>query len=489
MIDFDRYLICSQAGGLALTLLASSAAFAQHVWFDPRLELKLGVSDNSELTEADRRFDGVLNVSPGLNTRIEGHRLQAAIDYSYDYLYFLSDGGDEGRHNLFGTLDAEVIDDHFNITSRGSLRQVFLDRGGAFSNSIVNRTTNRRLVQTYTAKGTAKGGFRDFADWLASYRFGLTLSPADDLTDDTISARFSDTTTHEFAASIGSGDRFNNLEWRISGSSQKSLRSLDVNDYENERVAGELTLKFNRHFQLLGAYGVTRNSFELEELSADGSFWDAGFRWTPGPKLDVTVKAGEEGVRQTWFGRLQYFFGLRLDLLATYTDTLTSNSIVLADNLQSFQFNDQQGIIDGQGLPIDESDPNFSLTDVDFRRQNANAVLTWRHKRSQVYVSGNMEWRTFDDGSGMASTWGVSSGFDHKINEHTDLTGTISYRQSRFEDSIRVDNYYVANLDWSRTLSRDFTFSVQYSHTQRQSNEQGADLMENALTLYLRGTF
>lgn len=489
MAAFARYVICLQAGAGALVLAASTDATAQHIWFDPRLELKMGVTDNSLLTETDRQFDGVFNVAPGLNTRIEGRKLQAAVDYSYDYLYFLSDGSNEGRHNLFGTLDADVIDDHLSVSSRASLRQVFFDRGGAFSNSIANKSTNRRLVQNYTASANARGGWRDFADWRASYRFGLTLSPADDLTDDTITTRFSDTTTHEFRASVGSGDRFNNLEWRVFGSSQKSLRSLDVNDFLNERVAGELTLKFNRHFQLLGSYGVSRNSFELDTLANDGPFWDAGFRWTPGPKLDLTIKTGEEGPRQTWYGRMQYFFSVRLDLVTTYTDTLTSNSIVLADNLQTFQFNDQQGIIDSNGLPIDESDPNFSLTDVDFRRRNANAVLTWRHRRSQVYISANRERRTFDDGSGTAGSWGVSSGFEHQINEHTDLQGTFSYRQSRFEDNIRVDNFYVASLDWSRTLSRDFTFSVQYSHTQRLSNEPGADLMENALTLYLRGTF
>ncbi|NVJ69300.1 MAG: TIGR03016 family PEP-CTERM system-associated outer membrane protein [Alphaproteobacteria bacterium] len=463
--------------------------YAQHVWIDPRAEAKLAFSDNSLLSESDRKFDAVLNVSPGLNARVEGRTLRGALDYSYDYLKFLSDGSTEGRHNLFGTFDMEPWKDHLTLNSRASLRQVFLDRGGSLSKSIANKSTNRRLVQNYTGSAILKGTVRNVADWRFSYRYGLTLSPADNLADETLTTNFSDTQTHEFRASIGSGARFNNLEWRVAASSQRTRRSLNVNDFKDERVSGELTLKFNRHFALLGSYGFARNDFQSTELAVDGRSWDVGFRFTPGRKLDLTVKTGQEGNRSKWYARLQYFFSVRFDLVASYTDTLTSNAIVLNDNLQSYQFDDNQGIIDSQGLPIDETDPSFSLSDVDFRRQNSSAVLTWRHKRTQVYVNGNMEWRTFDDGSGQASSWGVSTGVKRKVNKNTDLSGTISYRRSRFEDNIRVDNYFVGSLDWSKRLSRYFRFSAMFSHSQRQSNEQGADLMENALTLYLRGTF
>lgn len=475
--------------GIGLGLLLSTPAWAQHIWFDPRFDLKLAATDNSTLTESDRQADLVLNVAPGLNTRIEGRRTKAAVDYSYDYLRFFSDGGTENRHNLFGTLDSEVWEEHLTVNGRASLRQVFLDRGGSLSNSVANRSTNRRLVQSYTGSAILKGTVRNYADWRVSYRYGLTLSPADNLDDETITNNFSDTQTHELRASIGSGFRFNNFEWRVSGSTVKTLRSLDVNEYKVDTLTGNLTLKFNRHISLLGSFGYTRNGFQSEALAADGKTWDVGLRLVPGQKVDLTIRRGQRDKSTIWEGRLQYLFSARLDLSAYYTDRLTSNAVVLNDNLQSFSFDDQQGITDTQGLPIDESDPSFSLTDVDFRRRSANAVLTWRHRRAQLYINGNMEWRTFDDSSGTASSWGISTGFKRTINKNTELSGTISYRRSRFEDKVRVDDYFVGSLDWSRRISKNYQFTMSYSHSQRQSNEQGADLMENALTLYLRGTF
>ncbi|MFC4349711.1 TIGR03016 family PEP-CTERM system-associated outer membrane protein [Kordiimonas lipolytica] len=477
-------------GALALCLGAELGALhAQHIWFDPRVEAKLAFSDNSLLSEGNRQADTVLNFAPGLNTRIEGRKLRGALDYSYDYLRFLSDGSSESRHNLFGTFDMDVWEDHLTVNSRASLRQVFLDRGGSLSKSIANKSTNRRLVQSYTGSAILKGTVRNYADWRISYRYGLTLSPADNLADETITTNFSDTQTHEVRASIGSGQRFNNLEWRLYASSQRSQRSLDVNDFRTESAGAELQLKFNRHFSLIGSLGYAQNGLQTQALAVDGMSWETGFRLTPGSKLDLTMKLGKEGNRTKWYGRLQHFFSVRLDLVASYTDTITSNAIVLNDTLQSLQFDPSRGIIDTQGLPVDETDPSFSLSDVDFRRRNASAVLTWRHKRSQLYLNGNMEWRTFDDNSGTASSWGVSTGFKRQVNKNTDLSGTISYRRSRFEDGVRVDNYFVGSLDWSKRVSKYFTFSVNASHSQRQSNEQGSDLMENALTLYLRGTF
>ncbi len=486
----NRSIRLLSLGTLVLSLGAEfQAVHAQHVWFDPRLEAKLAFSDNSLLTESNRQSDVVLNFAPGLNTRLEGRKLRGALDYSYDYLRFMSDGSSEGRHNLFGTFDMDVLEDHLTVNSRASLRQVFLDRGGSLSKSIANKSTNRRLVQNYTGSAILKGTMRNIADWRVSYRFGLTLSPADNLDDETITTNFSDTQTHEVRASIGSGQRFNNLEWRLFASSQRSQRSLDVNDFKSENAGAELNLKFSRHFALLGTLGYSQNGLQSSALAADGMSWEAGFRLTPGRKLDLTLKWGKEGNRTKWYGRLQHFFSIRLDLVASYTDTITSNAIVLNDTLQSLQFDPSRGIIDTQGLPVDETDPSFSLSDVDFRRRNANAVITWRHKRSQLYVNGNMEWRTFDDSSGTASSWGLSTGFKRSINKNTDLSGTISYRRSRFEDGVRVDNYIVGSLDWSNRLSKYFTLAVNASHSQRQSNEQGSDLMENALTLYLRGTF
>ena len=474
---------------ILLSAVYGQAALAQHVWLDPRAESRVTLTDNALLTLTDRQQDAVLNVSGGLNVRVEGKYTKAAIDYSADYLYFLSDGSREFRQQAFGTIDSEVWKDHLTLGARASLQQQFLDQRGSLSNSFANRTSNRRLLQTYTGTAHLKGGMRNIADWRVNYRYGISKTPADDLTDETLTANFSDTTSHEVTASIGSGERYNYFSWRLFGNTRRVNRNLDVNDFRYDKAGGELTYKFNRFFSVNGSAGYSQNDFQSDILSEDGFSWEGGFRWTPGRKLDLSVRTGKEGNRRTWFASLQHFFSVRLDFNGTYQDTITANTLITNDAVQNFRFNEELGLVDGAGQPIDEADPRFSFSDVDFRRRVAKGTLTWRHKRTEAYLNGSYEWRTFDNELGTARSWGASTGFEHNINEDTVLSGGLSYRRSRFEGSTRLDNYIQGDLNWSKTISRYFRAVIGYAHSERQSNQIGADLEENTLTFYLRGTF
>lgn len=467
----------------------SSTVQAQHIYVDPRVEIRVTGTDNATLSETDREYEAVLNSAVGMNARIDGNRLRLALDYSLDHFYFITSGTDEFRQNAFGTLDAEVWEDHLTINGRASLRQQFLDQRGSLSGSAANRTANRRLVQEYTGTGIFRTGIRDYADFRATYRIGLQRSPADNLDDETLPINFSDSTSHELTAAIDSGDRFRNFQWRIFGDSSRVIRSLDVNDFRKERAGAEVRLKPNRFIQIFGNVNVTSNDFQNAVLAQDGFGWEGGLRWTPGGKLDASVSYGKEGARDVWYGSLQYFFSARFDFTGSYTDRITANTIVSNDTLNSLSFNSELGITNTENLPIDETDPNFSFSDVDFRQRAAVGTFTLRHKRTTSYLSGNYEWRTFDNDDGTGRAWGITVGTDHEINEKTSLNARLSFRQSLFEDGVRVDDFIVGNLSWTKTVSRYFRVAMSYDYSQRRSNLEGENLRENAVTLYLRGTF
>ncbi len=483
---FPLYLLIG--GGLFLSM--SQEAQAQHRWLDPRVEGRITLTDNVNLTESNRTGDVVLNLGGGLNSRYEGNRIQAALDYSIDYLYFLSDGETDFRQELFGSLDAEVIEDHLFIGARGSIEQRFLNQRGSLSSNFANRTNNRRALQTYTTSALLRGGLGNFADWRINYRFGLQFSPADNLEDETLTINFSDTKSHELNATVGSGNRFNNFSWRVGVSHRQVLRNLEQsNDFKDQNAFAELIYKFNRHFQLIGNLSYSNNDFQNAVLNQQGFGWETGFRWTPGRKLDLTLTGGKTGDRTTWSGNLQYFFTKRLDFLGTYSDTITANTLLTNNDLQGFRFDQELGLVDPQGIPVDETDPRFSFSDIDFRRRSLRGTLTWRHKRDRAFISADAEWRTFDNDSGTAKSYGVSGRWIHEIDRKTTLETGLSYRRSRFEGQTRVDDFIVGSLDWSKTISEYFRASINFTHSERQSSEQGADLEENALTLYLRGTF
>ncbi|UTW54154.1 TIGR03016 family PEP-CTERM system-associated outer membrane protein [Kordiimonas sp. SCSIO 12610] len=457
---------------------------------EPRLEVGATFSDNVNLQENDRVSDLVLRASPGINLRGNGRRFEGSLDYSADFLWFLNDGDTDIRHNLFGLANAEVVRDHFFLSGRATIQETFLDREEGFSGNIANRSANRQVVQTYTGEARLQGRFNNVANWSIGYELGLTFSPADDLDNENLSTFFSDSVSHEVTALVDSGDRFSNLRWQLFANARRVSRSIDeAGSFRDDRAGVDLTYKLTREFALVGSAGVSNNDFNIFLLDNDGFFWNSGFLWTPSDRLTLTARAGKDGERTTVSGSFFHRLSKRVNIEASYTDELSTNSLILNDNLDTFNFNNQFGIVDGNGRTLNNIDPSFTLSDVDFRRRFGRVRLEWFRKRTTLFVTGDAEWRTFDNNTGTARTLGGSVGYDRNLDRKTTLRVAASYRRTEFENSARVDNFILGSVSWTRRLSRHINLSVSYNYSDRLSNEAGQDIRENAVSAFIRGTF
>lgn len=457
---------------------------------ESHIELGTTFSDNVNLQENDRVSDLVLRASPEISLRGKSNRFEGALNYSADFLWFLRDGDTDVRHNLFGLANAEVIRNRFFLSGRATIQETFLDREEGFSGSIANRSANRQVLQTYTGEARFQGRFNNIADWSIGYELGLTFSPADDLDDDSLTTFFSDTVSHEVTALVDSGQRFHNLRWQLSANSRRVDRSINgTGDFEDDRAKFDLTYNFTREFAVVGAVGVSNNEFNTAFLDNDGFFWNAGFLWSPSDRLSLTARAGRDGNRTTYSGNLFHRISRRVNLEANYSDVLSTNSLVLNDNLDTFNFNNQFGIVDGSGRTLSNVDPNFTLSDVDFRQRSGRVRLEWLKKRTTFFVTGDAEWRTFDNNTGTARSFGGSAGYNRNLDRQSTLRITASYRRTEFESSAREDDFILGSVSWTRRLSQHLNLSVAYNYSDRLSNEAGRDIRENAISAFIRGTF
>ena len=457
--------------------------------FEPRGEATLTLTDNANLTQGDRVGDAVLGVSPGLNFRRRGPYSEVSLDYTYNYLTFLDSGFSDERHNLFGLADIELIRNHMNLEVRASLQETFLDRTQGLSGSIGNATSNRRLVQTYSGEWTFEGDVRDWIDVNSRYRFAVQLSPADDLTDETLTTNFSDTTSHDFFHSLSTGDRFNRFYAAGSISVRRVIRSLDVNNFRDDQALFELGYRFSDRFRIDGGIGYTINDLQFVQNREDGFTWIAGFTWRPSRRTSVTADYGKEGGREITAVNLTFQPTRRTVFTARYQDQVQANSFELIDGVANLRFDEDFGILTASGLPASSGNPAFTLNDVDFRQKVASATLQWNHRRDSYFINGTYEERTFDDGTGRSVTWGVSQGLRHQINPRSEINLNSSFRRNEFEDGVRVDDNWRASVEYRNTFSRFFIGAITYSYSYRDSTEPGGDLLENALTFYLRATF
>ncbi len=468
----------------------SSPAYTQSLQIDPRLDMQATYTDNVTLLETGGTSDYVLSASPGLNIRGKSARIEASVDYWFEQLWFGRSGETDRRHYLYGLLDAEIWKDHLTMTARAGVSPTFLDRQQSLSGSSANISTNRRTVQNYAVAGKYSGRISNFANMSASYEFGLSLSPADNLNDETLPLNFSDSETQRFRANIGSGKRFRHFEWAVSAMSHRVSRSLDVNNFRSDVYLAEAWYKLNRKLSFVGAVGETRNDFVTDALGQQGFKWDVGMQYVPSLAADFLVRYGKEGQRETWNFKASTLFNRRTELKVSYIDILSATALNSNDALNAYTLDTRLGIVDGNGLPVDVTDPSFSLSDTDFRSKTWKVFLKWLHKRDTVYFSGSRELRTFDDLTrGDSLSWNIAAGWDHKINPRSDIGFNASFRRSSFEGQTRKDDYILASLEYKTNLYRNVIAALSLNHSERFSNVEGGDLAENAISLYIRSTF
>ncbi len=459
------------------------------VEISPRINLEVTATDNVFLTPDNREFDLALIASPGINIGIEGRRVQASVDYGLDYLYFVLDGSTDIRPRAFALVDAELIDNRFFVSGRASVQQTFLDRTASLSGSNANISDNRRAVQNYSGEARLLGQFANYADWNVTYNYGLQLSPADDLTDDTLPTTFSDSQNQELSIEVDTGDRFGKFGGRIRATAQRVSRSLTDLDFENDRLTGELSYRLDRTFSVFASTGISRNSLQSTAAGGDGFAWDGGFRWAPSRRTEFEARYGREGPRTTALVQGVFRPGRRLNFTVNYTDQVTANSFLQNTGLTNLQFDDRLGITDLTGIPVDQTNPAFTLSDIDFRRRAADIGIRWQNLRNIIFLTASFEERIFDNETGTSSNWGVSAGYDRRLTPKSDARFSASYRRNLFEGSDRVDNVVIASAEYLYNFSRYFVFRIGYDFSVRQSNDETGDLLENALGLELRGVF
>ncbi|WND02605.1 hypothetical protein QGN29_13720 [Temperatibacter marinus] len=493
MSQSDKGILVKVSGFLlAFVILLSRPIAAQSIIeIDVRGEWKATYSDNLNLAIDGETKEGgiVLNASPGFDVRLKFAKTEFAIDYWMDYFYFLDDKSTDIRHNLFGTFDTYLFDRKLNISARAGIQQEFIDRQGGYSNSDANRSNNRRTIQNYNTSAQWRSRVFDLANLEMGYRFGQVYSPADDLDDETLTVNFSDTISHNLTGTLSSGKRFHNFEWKVSGNYQRVEKSLIEEDFSEWRYAAEGEFKPNRFISFDFGYGIRGNNAQTDKLDLDNRFWSYGVSLKPGPKLNLSFNREDLGSRNYDTLSVYYQITSRVNFRLTHSVDFTSNALGLADRLQQTNFEQEFGIDDGTGLPVDDSDISFSLSDIDYEQYIWNGTLTWNKKRDSFYFTGNRERRVFDADIPNSWSWGGSAGWERQINRLTTISATVSYRKNFIDGGNRIDEYKTGAVDWQKTLSKYFKAALSYAYTRRSSTDPTGNLSENAITFYLRGTF
>jgi len=443
-----------------------SETFSDNVDQDPD-----GLEDEAFLTD----------VTPGATLRYSGARVNGSLD-AFATLRHQNAGDDKGIDaipSVAGFGEAEAIPETLFLNASASLSSELLNTRGNDTES--NKTT----VQNYSVGPTLRHRFGNFADGEVSYSFDQQLNSGG-------GNNLSDSRAHSGSVVLSSGTDFAKILWSLNASASQSERQ---NDDNVSRRAANVDLEYVvfRSFSLLGSGGYEKFDDGDPGNDVNGATWQAGFRWRPGPRTEISLEYGENDGDESFTGDLRYQITPRTTLRASYSEQLTVGQERLVQDLSFIGTDPNTGaLIDTRtGLPFDPNASTTTLSNDTERTKVFRLALLGSRGRNTFSVSGSVE-KTDQRGVGTTgdeNAYTFDLGWTRRISPRANIDFSGSFERNEFELNGREDTEFSVGGGYSYNLYTNITAFAQYTFSKQFSDVEANEFTENLVTVGLNMSF
>lgn len=467
--------------GLA-SALHSTTAFAQQ---SPDVRINIGGTvtvtgtDNVEPEVAERRSDLLtttqLNVAINRSTRTTSTRLSG--DLSWD-AYARTTRLNGLRYNALGLISSEFFNRRVGLDVRVNTTQQDISSAGA--TSAVDRSigSNQTQIVNVTASPTFRTTVGTWAVAEATYSLNGAFYFATDTSD--TAAPVSDAIIHRGTVSLGTGTRFPRFRLTGRASAEETNRESGGQDSARRDIQADAEYQLYPRFRLTANIGYE----EIEEPNfaedLEDPFGTVGFRWTPGPRTQITFSGGYRYDGPNFNGRISYAFAEQLNLTASYSETIETQQRLALGNLGNVIF-DETGtpldVLTGQELAA--GDLPFDLQDNAFRRDAVDLSIAGLIGRNRYRISGRYETRDTNGIDGDTLSLSVDLSRDLSRRASVTLAGSV---QETDQDLTGTDTTWTARTVYRYRLSETFDLEARYAFVKRES-VRNVSFHENVLRL------
>jgi uncharacterized protein (PEP-CTERM system associated) len=505
----DKRISLAGACSALMALAFVPAAHAIDWRFEPTLNASSTYTDNVKQSSSNTQDALILTATPGFTLRSEGsRRLQASLQYGLTGVKrFGGDQSDNFYHNLNGIGKAELVKDFLFVDGNAHISQQLISLLGSPADATTNNS-NRTTVGTYSVSPYIQQRLGTFAFAQARY----TASGA--IFQNNVA---SNANSNSFAASLNSGTRFTDLSWGLN----YSLRKLQTNSTANNTNNTDVTFEsasatagyaLTRQFRVFGTVGHDSNDY-FSSTGTSGSFYSAGFGWSPTRRTSVEASAGER------------YFGRTFSLAANHRTRLTRWRVRYSEDVSdiSQQFLEQSSRIFwvcGGSLEEAQNDPggcvgpisagelalyysnygvstadliaagllNIATTNGIFIIKSLNAGVSWDVGKLGFGLSAQDTKRLYQAlGDAQDHVQAVTGNVSYRLSAATTANSTLSLTRTSLDSSLtngvaRQDDLLSLSLGLNRRFSDRLYSALTFRHTQRSSNVANADYDENSLT-------
>lgn len=447
-------------------------------------------TDNVCLSEDNEQGEFITTVTPNFSVNGSSGRAELNI-YGAMEINSLTDSNkcsSRGSNNdnlnprLRGSGNIELVSNLLYVDGTANIQQNNINPFQSSGDSNLNRNDNRNTTYDYAVSPYLTHRFSDVA--LLNIRYTYD-------NQENSESVVGNSDEQSVTASLGSVPGKSKLSWGVRGNYRKVSYDED-SDTPNQQdelssVMFDLGYRINRKWQIFGSIGDEINDFETINDETDGNIWSAGFRWTPSPRTDVMISAGERYFDNT--PKVSISHRLKHSrFLLEYEKTLRFTRSI-RNEPEFFP------ILDGNGDPILDENGDLILIGQNFTTVTRSPVIDerlklgyrWSRGRTTLSIDGTSSEQIREE-DGYSSTFTtLAMGVRRKLTPHINANARVSYTDTSVasgSESLGSDsNILRVYLGLTRKLGERTSLNVTYAFNDRDSDSRSNEYTENRITV------
>jgi uncharacterized protein (PEP-CTERM system associated) len=500
---------------MTITLFSSPHDSTAAEWeFSPVLELKAGYSDNIRLAPRGKENgDYIAQFNPGIDFSGTGTHMKVFGYYHMQNIFYAEDQSKNSTHHILNSgANAELLDEYLFLDATASITQQSISPVAPVTLDNTNIVDDRTDIRTYSVSPYFHHNFGNLFLSELRYTHNVVESSANGLFD---------SQAEKFLFQLKNGPHFRIMGWELNYAKQ-NIDYISANtDVENERYFLKLSYLLSSKFSLDATGGYERYDYLSLNQNPEGSYWLAGFRWTPSERTDIEASAGKRFYGDTYSllakhrsRRAVWSLGYNEEITDTRSQLFIPASIDTASFLNQLWLSSipdpviRQQMIAAfmleNSIPSSLANPLNLITNRIFLQKSLQASLALGGRRNTVIFSlFNVDREAQTSGIADSALLGVSNIsltdkskqtganliWNLKISPISNANFGLGYIQNSFPDLDQKFDTKSLSLNLIRRLLPDINGSLGVRHIRRESSAGIGDYRENSITASIQMRF
>ncbi len=466
---------------------------------DSGISTGLTYTDNVDLDNTGQKSDLIATLTPNISLSGKGARANVELAASVQFKD-LSGASDSRNTQLQANADIELVENLLFFESNATVTQNVLDPNSASGSDNLNNTGNTAATRSIRLSPYVAGRLKRFATYEARYTYD-EVSASD--------TAYGGSSSDHVLLALNSGQKFGKFSWGVRGD-YRSTETEQSSSSENKTLNLSLGYQVNRKWQVNGNLGKEWNDADSIQRDANGFTWDLGAVWTPSVRTNLDFGLGER-----YFGstkRLSFsHVNKRVTWVASYTQSLTDAHTLLTEQDVLSEYGPAARAVNyilgtqlstayliEQGLrpnltfagPQTVAGIMAAVNTSAFVDQRFSTSFIWKGRRTTLTVNGDHSTQTYEDSSLETEVLGLGLTLTRRLSGLITADANINWNET---ESIGTQNTSSETLRLgagiSQQLGQHTDLRLNYSYSERDSNQASQGYEENRLALTLMHNF